>query len=215
MGQVEVIGQLKAAANAELEMDRKVILTVNWTKMDPARRIGDAKVKKLKMTNNADFVPPWSPEFITLATLGTDITDAKAKQLAREQNLPNTAKPLKNAVKLLYFDVKNIGTMVQLKMDKCTGKEAIRICEAAGFTYKLIKVRGARKNAVKLTTEPGVVQVEGAGAGGRLWQRNPNPYGDGETKDLPYTTGGVTTCNLGSPGVKMYFRWRLVLTKGR
>jgi hypothetical protein len=161
-------------------------------------------------------VPPWPSQFVSLTTLTTDIATADAKLLAHNQKLPNSTKPLATAVKLLYKDVKSIGTLVQVQMDAApTNDESIRICIDAGYTYRAIVVRGKRENRVRQMTEPGWVQVEGEGKGGRDWQFSLNPFDNGEIKNLEYTTGGITTYNVGTSRIDAWFRWRRVLSKGK
>jgi hypothetical protein len=203
------------SANNDLVAEHYIKLTVNWRGMSAGKKILDAKTKLDKLTDNADFVSPFSPEFISLATFASDISDADAKILSRSKKEANSARSLYVALKLLYKDCKNLGTMIQLKMDSCAPDEAIRMCLAAGYTFKAIKVRGPRKNSVKKTTEPGVVQVEGEGRGGRTWQFSLDPFNGSEIINLEYTTGGVTTYNVGQSRVDAWFRWRLKLTRGR
>ena len=216
MSNVEISGVFKKSENKELVAEHVIKLTVNWKGLSADDKIKDAKKKKDMITTGSDFPPPWSPEFVTLVQFGTDITNADKELLARSKNEPNSARDLKQAVGLLNKDVKNIGAMIQLKMDSCVPDEAVRICLAAGYTYKAITVRGPRKNRVRQMTQPGWVQAEGEGEGGRNWQFSLAPFDkDAVIKDLPYTTGGVTTYNVGASRVDAWFRWKLVLTKGR
>jgi len=90
----------------------------------------------------------------------------------------------------------------------------VRICNDAGFEHKIITIRQQRKNSIKQMDQPGWVQAEGEGQGGRDWQFSFDPFNGGEIVNLEYTTGGVTTYNTGKSKVDAWFRWRLVLRKG-
>ena len=165
------------------------------------------------ITTGSDFPPPFSPEFVTLTrTFGTRTLPMPTRLFLHARKMKGTApRLLLSALKVIYKDCKNLGTMIQLKMDTCVPDEAIRMCLAAGYTYKAITVREPRKNRVRQTTSPGVVQAEGEGAGGRMWQWSFNPYADTPViTDSPYTTAGVTTVNTGKSKIEVFFRWQLV-----
>lgn len=92
--------------------------------------------------------------------------------------------------------------------------ESIRICLDAGYDYRIIHVRGPRKNNVKQSTEPGVLVVEGTGEGGRQWEMSSDANHQVVTK-LDPTSGGVVEVRDLESSHQYWFRWRLVLTKGR
>jgi hypothetical protein len=212
----EILGSTRPQANKDVVTEHVIKHTVNWKGLNADEKIKDAKKKKDMLTNGTDFPTPWSPEFTTLVQFGKDIEQADKMLLARSKNEPYSARDLNTAVNVLYKDAKNIGSMVQLKMDTCVPVEAIRICTGAGYTYKAIVVRGPRPNRVRKMTEAGWVEVEGEGKGGRDWQFSLAPFAENPViKDMEYTTGGITTYKVGQSRVDAWFRWRLVLTKGR
>jgi len=213
---VELSGQVHHSANKDHTVEYKITLTVDWQNKTPDEKVKDAMTKYDLIKNGTDFVEPFSPEFVKLLVFLGNIEAAGKAILSRAKNEPNSAQALRVALKLIYDNVKNLGTMVQLKMNSCVPDEAIRMCTAAGYTYKTIAVRGKRKNSVKKTTDSGVVQFEGEGEGGRMWEWSFNPYADLPViTSAPYTTGGVTVVNTGKSKVEVFFRWRLVFRKGK
>jgi len=108
-----------------------------------------------------------------------------------------------------------LGNEEKLKAKTVSPDEGIRICNDAGFEHKIIAIRGPRKNSVKPMNQPGWVQVEGEGEGGRDWQFSFDPHNGGEIINLEYTTGKITTYNTGKSKIDTWFRWRLVYAKGK
>ena len=210
MGQIELSGVVRNQANPDLVTEHYIKLTVPWSGLTPEKKIQDAKTKKDLITNGSDFPTPWSPEFTSLTVLGALITDADAKLLAHSKKLPNSKINLATSIKALYAGVKNIGMMIQIKMDSVVPTEAIRICLAAGYTYKAINVRGKRPNCVKQATTPGTVVVWGEGEGPRLWQQS-NDQNHESIIDLKATRGGVKTVEGLKSKQEVWFRWSLML----
>jgi len=209
-GSIELIGHSRPQVNDDLVSEHYIKLTVPWSKLTQEKKIQDAITKKADITAGSDFPLPWSPEFTSLTALGALISDAQAKLLARNQRLPNSKKNLGNSLTALYRGVTNIGMMIQIKMESVVPTEAIRICLAAGYTYKAINVRGKRPNCVKQTTTPGSVVVWGEGEGGRLWQQSLDPNHEVIT-DLKATKGGIKTVEGLPSKNEAWFRWSMML----
>ena len=202
---------------SDLVNSRHITAIVDWQDKSPLEKNKDAMKKLDMILNGSDFHEPFSPEFVGLDIFKTNIIGTTTAITNRAENKPGSAKALKAAVKLILGNVNNLRTMLQLKMDTCVPDEAIRMCLAAGYAYKSTNVRGKRKNAVKQTTEAGVVDVDGEKRGGRMWQMSFNPYANPAViTDLQSTSGGVKKgVDTGKSKVEVFFRWRLVLTKGR
>jgi len=210
MGSIELSRNVTQPVVNDHVAEHYIKLNVTWNHLPPEKKIQDAITKKADITAGSDFPLPWSPEFTSLTALGALITDANAKLLARSQKLPNSKRNLTASLKALYRGVTNIGMMIQLKMDTVVPTEAIRMCLAAGYTYKAINVRGKRPNCVKQTTTPGTVVVWGEGQGSRLWQMSPDPNHETIT-DLKATKGGVKTVDSLTSKKEVWFRWSLML----
>ncbi len=213
-GIVEVQGQFHAQPNKDLVLEHKVVPVVNWKKKTASQKILDAKKKKIKLTGNLDFPSPFSPEFVTLLKFGIDIDNADAKLMARLQKMPGSKNGLAAFVNLVYDDVQNLCMMLFLKMRTVAPDEAVRICNDAGFEYKSVFIRTKRPNKVLKAVEPGVLVVWAQGKGQRQWQESPDTN-QGTIIDLPPTSGGITTVRNLISKKEYWFRWRLVLTKGR
>jgi len=212
----ELSGSPKLQSNKNLVLEHVVIPVVNWSGKGKTSewKINDIQLKKTKLTSNADFPIPWDSVFTTLTQVGTDIATANTRLQERLLNLPHSSKNLKDAIKVLKDEADNWCMMVKLKVKTVSPDEGVRICNDAGFEHKIIAIRRPRKNGVKPMNQPGWVQVEGEGSGGRDWQFSFDPF-NGEIINLEYTTGGVTTYNAGKSKADVWFRWRLVLRKGK
>ena len=127
MSNVEISGVFKKSENKDLVAEHDIKHTINWKNLDAGKQIEDAKKKKDMITTGSDFPPPWSPEFVTLTQFGTDITNADKALLSRSKNETNSARNLAAALKVICKDSKDLGTMIQLKMDNCVPDVAIHI----------------------------------------------------------------------------------------
>ena len=177
-------------------------------------KIEDCKMKKTKLTGNLDFPSPWSPEFPALTAVGANILTAGNKLQDRLQKLPNSKSNLSAALNVLHDNMDSWCMMLKLKVKTVSPEEGVRICNDAGFEYKVISIRPKRGNKVFQGTEPGTLIIWGEGEGYRQWQESPDPNQE-TIIDLPPTRGGETSVTGRRPKAEYWYRWRLVLTKGR
>jgi hypothetical protein len=188
---------------------KKIIAVLIWNISNPNKLV-KAKTILAKLSGNTTFPLPWPSNITTLAELQTLITTADEALTDAKTRAKGTSQALKTALWQLHLALINIMGMVQLAMyDDAANAETI--CLGAGYNVKRESPHGPRKDTAT-STEQGIVELEGAGAGPHQWQQSPD--GGTTIMALDPTRGGKTSAAALS-GSMQWFRNRQVLTKGQ
>ena len=189
---------------------KKIIATLIWPTNNPDKLV-KAKVIRGKINPNNNFPLPWPSNITTPAELDTLITTADAALIQAKTRAEGTGPALKAALWQLHMALINIMGMVQTVMyDDPINAETI--CLGAGYNVKRETSHGPRKDSAT-STEEGVVELRGAGAGPHQWQQSADA-GITTTALDPTLSGKTSVSGLASVSMQ-WFRNRQVFTKNR
>jgi len=178
------------------------------------RKMGDkiikAKFIQQKLTNNADFPPPFPVNVTTLVQLGNDITALDTAETAAQNHTKGAVPVRDTALHAVIADLKNLMTMVQLKADSDTAN-AEAIIQNAGFDVKSTVVRQKQGNTAISDLVPGLVELTADGSGAHEWQMSKDQIA---IVNLPATSVANTKVDNLVSGDEWYFRNRKIDTIG-
>jgi len=198
---VENTGRVKRSGRKPRTLVKKIKAALNWPTANGDKLVKGRHIEEM-LTGNATFPVPYPSNIVTLVNLGLHLDDFENALGQSDSDL------IASTEVIVHDDLKNIMTMVQIKMDQ-TRPQAETICTGAGYDVGKETPHSPRINDIKTGTEPGSAILYGVGPGMHEWELS---YDGGQTsKPLRPTTKGRKELTGETPDIPIWQRNCLVL----
>jgi len=187
---------------------RHIIAVLKLSKKVP-QAIADAKAIVQQITNSAYFQPPAPAPDPSLATVSTAISNLETAETAALARTEGAVETRDAKYVILKNTMQQVTAYVQ-KVADLSPADAEAIILSSGLKVKRVSPRQPRVFSAKNDAISGTVNLLAAGAGSRAsheWQSSTTAA---NWISLPPTFQAKTKVTGLTPGVKMYFRHRIV-----
>jgi len=193
---LESSGKIKRKGRKARIIVKKIKAALHWPRINTDKLVKGRHIEDM-LTGNSNFPVPWPSNIVTLANLGSHLDDFEDALAVKDADL------IASTGVIVQDDLKNIMTMVQIKMDS-NRPLAEKICSGAGYDVGKEIPHSTRKNSVKAGSEPGSAILTGVGKGTHEWELS---YDGGLTsKPLRATTKGRKELTGEKPDIEIWQR---------
>ncbi len=191
---LESSGKIKRKGRKARIIVKKIKAALHWPTANGDKLVKGRHIEEM-LTGNSNFPVPWPSNIVTLANLGSHLDDFEDALAAKDSDL------IASTGVIVQDDLKNIMTMVQIKMDS-NRPMAEKICSGAGYDVGKETPHTIRTNSVKPGKEPGSAILYAEGKGMHEWELS---YDGGLTsKPLRATSKGKKTVTGEKPDIEIW-----------